>query len=439
MTEKLIFIFGAMIVAYFLMDKFLNRKSAESNEDKLDTTKGEYTLEELAEKLWLKNERKAMPDTATMADRKIAEADKPSFAHEATNIFWEKVISNEYNWIMNDERTGFHGLLSALKILLLHLDDPKHAQLSSVSGGYIRDGNDKRETDNEGALFRVNNTYDIYSKFSILTHSLGVAEEILPVVKGSERGYMWGRKIGISLLCALGHDIGKIVRQINKNENRTHEDISAEKLRELLGGVIDNNRIDLIVNAIVRHHMENTDPNAHFLISSLVQADRNRRIIELNLFHSSKGAELDILKHSEGTAETEDVTVKIVSGVLSLVENFKPDKNDVIFDRYKPKFLYISKSAIDNIASENNLSNDDLRVALKRMRDNKIISLIDFAHYDSYKLGITLPGDTKIYEYEVIPFDYSSIGLTEQQLLDLFIGIESPLIVQNNQIASGKQ
>lgn len=439
MTEKLIIVIVVMIVAYFIMDKFLNHKNEKNDEDKLDTSKGEYTLEELAEKLWLKNERKSMPETATMADKKIAEADKPDFVHKATNDFWENIIANEYNWIMNDERTGFHGLLGALKILLLHLDDPRYAQLSSVSGGYSRNGNDKRDTDNEGALFRVNNTYEMYSKFSILTHSLGVAEEILPIIKGSERGYMWGRKIGISLLCALGHDLGKIVRQIDKNENRTHEDVGAEKVRELLSGVIDNNKIDLITNAIVRHHMENTDANAHFLIASLVEADKNRRVVELKLYNSSTGMDLEVIEVSKEPTEIERLTVKIVEGVLDLVEKFDLDGNDVIFDRYKPKLLYISKRAIDSIAKANNLSEEALRVVMKRLRDDKIVSLIDFTRYDSYKLSVKMPSMPKVHIFDVIPFDYSSIGLTEQQLLDMFVGKESPEIVQNNQIPGGKQ
>lgn len=439
MTEKLIIIVVVMIAAYFIMDKFLNQKNVKNDEDKLDTSKGEYTLEELAEKLWLKNERKSMPDTATMADKIIAEADKPDFVHKATNDFWENIIANEYNWIMNDERTGFHGLLSALKILLLHLDDPKYAQLSSVSGGYSRNGNDKRDTDNESALFRVNNTYDMYSKFSILTHSLGVAEEIIPIIKGSERGYMWGRKIGISLLCALGHDLGKIVRQIDKNENRTHEDVSADKLRELLSGVIDNSKIDLIANAIVRHHMENTDANAHYLITSLVEADRNRREVELKLHNSNTGMNLEVIENSIEPTETERFTVKIIEGVLELVEKFDSDENNVIFDRYKPKLLYISKIAIDNIANVNNIGEETLRVVMKRLRDEKIVSLIDFTRYDSYKLSVKMPGSPMIHVFNVIPFDYSAIGLTEQQLLDMFVGKESPEIVQNNQIPGGKQ
>lgn len=439
MTEKLIIIVVVMIAAYFIMDKFLNQKNVKNDEDKLDTSKGEYTLEELAEKLWLKNERKSMPDTATMADKIIAEADKPDFVHKATNDFWENIIANEYNWIMNDERTGFHGLLSALKILLLHLDDPKYAQLSSVSGGYSRNGNDKRDTDNESALFRVNNTYDMYSKFSILTHSLGVAEEIIPIIKGSERGYMWGRKIGISLLCALGHDLGKIVRQIDKNENRTHEDVSADKLRELLSGVIDNSKIDLIANAIVRHHMENTDANAHYLITSLVEADRNRREVELKLHNSNTGMNLEVIENSIEPTETERFTVKIIEGVLELVEKFDSDENNVIFDRYKPKLLYISKIAIDNIANVNNIGEETLSVVMKRLRDEKIVSLIDFTRYDSYKLSVKMPGSPMIHVFNVIPFDYSAIGLTEQQLLDMFVGKESPEIVQNNQIPGGKQ
>lgn len=439
MIEKIILIIVIMIVVYFLIDNLFKTKQATTEESKLDLTKNHYTLQELADNLWLKNERKAMLETATQADRDRAEADKPEFLHQSTKDFWDNVIASDYNWIMNDERTGFHGLLEALKAVLLHLDDPKHASLSSVSSSYERVGNHKKEYDNECAIFRANNTFHIYSTFSILSHSLGVAEEIIPVIKGSEKGYMWGTKIGMALLCALGHDLGKIVRIINPDDNRTHEFISVSVIRDLLGNIIEDKKLDLIVNAISRHHMENTEDNPHFLITALVKADQNRRAEELKIYNNKEeGADTGVLLPQE-EVNVEEISAKIVNHVLNLVETFDPTKNQIIFDKKKPQLIYVHSSEIETMAEKNKVNKEQLNIVLKSLRDKKIISLIDFSKYDSYKLNVRAPGKDKVHEYRVIPFDYTLIGLTEQIILDLFMAVETPKIVQNNLISSEKQ
>lgn len=424
MIEKLLIVAIVMVVAYVVIEKLLGGKNGKSEEVKFDTKKGEYTLQELADNLWLKNERKAMSDTSSPAEYKRAMDDKPEFIHEATNNFWINTIAHEYGWLLNDQRTGFNGVIEAIKILLKYIDDPKNATLSSVSSNYSRVGNDTKEWDAECAAFKLENTYEIYQSFSFLVHTLGVAEEILPIVRGADRSYMWGKKIGLSILTALAHDLGKVKRQTDKSDNRSHEYISAEIVRELLDGIVSQEKIELIAAAVSLHHTLINESNPHYLIPSLIKADYKRREKEKQLYRE-KGQDEGLAKIQRNIAENREDSKtsgkdEVVAHIVDVIGSVSPQDHSVVFLKKKSNLVYLLRKVFDEYAKESGIAQEELREALMDLREEKIIQSVDFSRYDSFPLFIVDNDSGEKHELRTIPIDYTKIGFTLEEISDIF-------------------
>lgn len=423
MVVKILLIVAIMAIVYFLLDKLLSGNNKKTKETKFDTKKGEYTLQELADNLWLKNERKEMGEASSPAEYKRAIDDKPEFIHEATNNFWVNVVAVEYGWLLNDQRTGFVGLIEAIKILLKYLDEPKNATSSSVSSNFSRVGGDTKEWDAECAAFKLENTYEIYRSFSLLIHTVGVAEEILPIVRGNDRPYMWGKKIGLSILTALAHDLGKAKRQLDAEDKRSHEYISADILRELLDGIIAKDKIDMIASSVSLHHTQYNESNPHYLIPSLVKADYKRREKEKALYkEKGKGDEVaKIAEIGDGVDKSgSKFKDEIVGCIHDVIGSISPQDHRVVFLKKKSASVYMIRKVFDDYAEARGLEKEELARALSELREEKIIQSVDFSRFESTPLFIVDNDSGQKHELKVIPIDYTKIGFSLEEISDIF-------------------
>jgi hypothetical protein len=119
-------------------------------------------------------------------------------------------------------------------------------------------------------------------KINILEHTLNVAQSMCDIVSTKLSPDRAALSIGPLLLCALGHDLGKITRQMEPAESKlNHIYYSVEKMTSILEAFdIDARAKQKIIEAIQQHHTIPGDesPLYHRLLR---EADKAARAMEL--------------------------------------------------------------------------------------------------------------------------------------------------------------
>lgn len=221
------------------------------------------TLEELANKLWLRRERELEEELASMNKAPIITLDPieetpdPQVEHETPlpdpQITESQVKNKKWNHqelidFENNFLSQYHNIIAQsqhtipLQKVMEILD--KYGDQSSVVSLY---------DDDEYKI--IGNMFDTLSEVSILQHSLNVTYELAKIIEASgsrDKKYSMGK---YALMC-LAHDIGKI-KELYTDEYTTgnHPIISAGVMRGIIPPGTPAR--DDIINAIRNHHVRN--------------------------------------------------------------------------------------------------------------------------------------------------------------------------------------
>lgn len=407
---------GTMGVTYFALDLYFknqnniprNKKYSESG---LDLTKSEYTLDELAKHLWLRNDPKRF---FLITDEEKLEAKNacPPFKNQEIKFFWDKEIAPMYYALMDlvDKDVEQKKRWDAVINILYYLDE--NSQFSSVSGKY--------HLDNESKEFHAQNTYEIFSEFSILTHSLGVASNILISVckNGYNNSY---QNVPTALIIALGHDLGKIARQKNANEIRAHEIVSVDVIREICP-LLTNDIIDFVSKAIQLHHTIGHKNHVKYL-NELKEADHDQRISELKEFKKRQDKLIEMKDALKG--ETDE---KLRLFIYDALDNPTDLAEYLYFDKSKSGAVYFDIEIFKKYSRKNNIEFEQVMGSIRSFRKSGLVTLIDFSKFSSYHMTIKYNNEEAL-NTEVIPVDYTQLGLSVEQIVENFLYLDMPKIV----------
>lgn len=407
---------GTMGVTYFALDLYFknqnniprNKKYSESG---LDLTKSEYTLDELAKHLWLRNDPKRF---FLITDEEKLEAKNacPPFKNQEIKFFWDKEIAPMYYALMDlvDKDVEQKKRWDAVINILYYLDE--NSQFSSVSGKY--------HLDNESKEFHAQNTYEIFSEFSILTHSLGVASNILISVckNGYNNSY---QNVPTALIIALGHDLGKIARQKNANEIRAHEIVSVDVIREICP-LLTNDIIDFVSKAIQLHHTIGHKNHVKYL-NELIEADHDQRISELKEFKKRQDKLIEMKDALKG--ETDE---KLRLFIYDALGNPTDLAEYLYFDKSKSGAVYFDIEIFKKYSRKNNIEFEQVMGSIRSFRKSGLVTLIDFSKFSSYHMTIKYNNEEAL-NTEVIPVDYTQLGLSVEQIVENFLYLDMPKIV----------
>lgn len=395
------------------------------DDDVFDMHKMEYTLEELAHKLWLKNELQYTSHTTEM-QLEIARKECPAFVHQITTNFWNTHISKIYWLLEHEEDRGFYELINSIKKILIFLDDEKNAKMSSVSSKIKNEEINKKETtfDNESRQFKADNTYEVFKTVDLLTHTLGVTEQMIPVLCKKINKMNCIGKLGDGILAALGHDLGKIERQNNSEENRSHELVSIDVFKKLVGDVVPESNKKTILEAISMHHISMVDDSSGQIGYALVQADQQQRAKELRAYHKNNDN-----KYNIGSTIIEIVEDKIRKEILRYITSPSTDeKSYIYYDKTRGGLIYLDLLIFENFKVNHEINDSDFLDALKRLRKIGIIMLVDFSKYNALNTKLKYDnGD--IVSADLIPVDFTKLALTQAEMHLTFMNDPMPKVL----------
>jgi len=405
-----------MVVTYFSLDYYFKnskkfQKSKRFSETGLDITKDEYTLDELAKHLWLRDDAKRF---FLLTDDEKLEAKNacPPFKNQEIKFFWDKEIAPMHYALMDliEKDPEKKKLWDAVIIILNYLDD--HAKYSSVSGMY--------HSDNEFKEFHAQNTYEIFSEVSILTHSLGVASYILISVckNGYNNSY---QNVPTAFIIALGHDLGKIARQKNANEVRAHEVVSVDVIREICP-LLTNDIIDFISKPIQLHHTLGHKNHVKYL-NELIEADHDQRVGELKEYKKRQDKLMEMKDALKG--ETDE---KLRLFIYNALDNPTDLAEYLYFDKAKSGAVYFDIEIFKKYGQKNNIEFEQVMSSIRSFRKSGLVTLIDFSKFSSYHMAIKYNNDETL-TTEVIPVDYTQLGLSVEQIVENFLHLDMPKIV----------
>lgn len=438
MIEKILIIAVILVLFYYVMDLFFKKKKPVDGKKPFDMNKSEYTLRELAEEFWLKNEMEFISEEPTEEEIAIGKKYCPTFINEETKIFWDEVIAYNYKWLLMEEDKGFSGLINAIKALLLYIDLPENARLSSTSSsiGRKRSGETERELDDECAIFRTKGTYEVYQKINLLPHILGVATEIVPIITQGKKHYMWIGNLGEAILAALGHDLGKIEKQKNPSDTRSHQEISDEEFIKLCGDLISEEKIAKINNAILLHHtvlIDNSSNNP--LSNSLIDADQKRRVIELEESDKKDNGAVSIAL-SEQFDEIEKIATIIRKRILSIITEPGDGIHYIIYDRKKKTpTIYIKNEFFETLLNNEKISKKNYLKAMTKLKDDGIVTNVNFNNYEFLSAKIKYNDNHELLDAQLIPINYSSFDLTQLDITHIYKGTNMPKVLPSNYTA----
>lgn len=117
------------------------------------------------------------------------------------------------------------------------------------------------------------------AKVSLKEHTYSVTRHLLAILK--ERIIDYRQNIPKALVAGLAHDIGKIPEYMHSADNKdhAHQDVSANKLAELLAGMELHWKMN-VISAVRDHHADSKDQ----FTGSLKEADKKAREMELLRF-----------------------------------------------------------------------------------------------------------------------------------------------------------
>ncbi|MDD5160794.1 MAG: HD domain-containing protein [Sulfuricurvum sp.] len=415
MNENLMIV-GAMGVTYFALDYYFknqnnipqNKKYSESG---LDLTKSEYTLDELAKHLWLRNDPKRF---FLLSDEEKLEAKNacPPFINQEIKFFWDKEIAPMHYALKDliEKDVEQKKRWDAVNNILYYLDENAH--YSSVSGKY--------HLDHESKEFHSQNTYDIFSEFSILTHSLGVASNILISVckNGYNNSY---QNVPTALIIALGHDLGKIARQKNANEVRAHEIVSVDVIREICP-LLSNDIIEFVSKSILLHHTHGHKNHVKYL-NELIEADHDQRISELKEYKKRQDKLMEMKDALRG--ETDE---KLRLFIYNALDNPADLAEYLYFDKSKSGAVYFDIEIFKKYSRKNNIEFEQVMSSIRSFRKSGLVTLIDFSKFASYHMTIKYNNEEAL-NTEVIPVDYTQLGLSVEQIVENFLHLDMPKMV----------
>ncbi|MDD3596133.1 HD domain-containing protein [Sulfuricurvum sp.] len=415
MNEFLI-IGGSMAVAYFSLDYyFKNPKKLQQakrySKSGLDLTKGKYTLDELAKHLWLRDDPKRF-SLLTDEEKLAAKNACPLFKNQEIKIFWDNEIAPMYYALMDliDKDENQNNLWKSVLAILYFLDE--HSQYSSVSGQY--------SLDNESKEFKAQSTYESFSEVSILTHSLGVASHMLLTVckYGYENSF---QNVPTALIIALGHDLGKIERQKNSNETRAHEVVSIDVIRELCP-LLNADIINMISKSIQLHHTLGHTQHVKYL-NELIEADHDQRTSELKEYKKRYDKLMEMKDALKG--ETDE---KLRLFIYDALDNPTEVAEYLYFDKAKSGAVYFDIEIFKDYGRKNNIEFEQVMSSIRSFRKSGLVTLIDFGKYTSYHMVIQYHNEEPL-NTQVIPIDYTKIGLSVDQIVENFLPFEMPKII----------
>lgn len=416
MMNEFLIIGGSMAVAYFSLDYYFKnsnkvQKSKRFTKTGFDRTKSEYTLDELAKNLWLRDDPKRfflLSDEEKLAAKNAC----PPFKNQEIKIFWDKEIAPMYYAIMDliEKDENQNNLWKSVLLILYFLDE--NSQYSSVSGQY--------SLDNESKEFKAQNTYDIFSEISILTHSLGVASHmLLSVCKyGYENSY---QNVPTALIIALGHDLGKIERQKNSNETRAHEIVSIDVIRELCP-LLSVDNINMLSKSIQLHHTLGHAQHVKYL-NELIDADHEQRTSELK---SYKKRQDRIIAMNDALKGENDEKLKLF--IYNTLDNPSGFAEYLYFDKAKSGAVYFDIEIFKEYSRKNNIQFEQVMSSIRSFRKSGLVTLIDFSKFSSYHMAIKYNNEETL-TTEVIPVDYTQLGMSVEQIVENFLHLDMPKIV----------
>lgn len=416
MMNEFLIIGGSMAVAYFSLDYyFKNPKKLQQakrySKSGLDLTKGKYTLDELAKHLWLRDDPKRF-SLLTDEEKLAAKNACPLFKNQEIKIFWDNEIAPMYYALMDliDKDENQNNLWKSVLAILYFLDE--HSQYSSVSGQY--------SLDNESKEFKAQSTYESFSEVSILTHSLGVASHMLLTVckYGYENSF---QNVPTALIIALGHDLGKIERQKNSNETRAHEVVSIDVIRELCP-LLNADIINMISKSIQLHHTLGHTQHVKYL-NELIEADHDQRTSELKEYKKRYDKLMEMKDALKG--ETDE---KLRLFIYDALDNPTEVAEYLYFDKAKSGAVYFDIEIFKDYGRKNNIEFEQVMSSIRSFRKSGLVTLIDFGKYTSYHMVIQYHNEEPL-NTQVIPIDYTKIGLSVDQIVENFLPFEMPKII----------
>lgn len=422
MTEKLLILAVAFGIGYFLMNQFFKQRKQKDNGLNIDLNKKIYTLEELSP-IWLIKDSPLIKEESTDAEIEFGRAQAPLFHNSITTEFWKEIIAENYKWFPKSEMHTSFDVAKAIKEVLNYIDKPEHASLSSVSGYKIKVGKEEKETDVECDLFEKEGTHAHYSKIKILPHTLGVAREIVPILKSSDARYKWETIIGPGILAALGHDLGKIHRQLNPTTTGSHEVLGKRIFEELCSGILSDKLIKEITHSISLHHTALTQDSPELLAKQIIRADIQQRKNELSI------------KIQDETDESKisflDMVDVFKKEILSIIINPLENLHAVYYDKHSTaSVVYIDKVKINEIGKSYNVQEQELVNVLKKLRTEKIITDINFNKYEHFVLKLKYNDIEEVVSIETIPIDYTMFALSQFDIHDKYQEIEMPKFIK---------
>lgn len=431
MFENVLIVGGVMVGTYYSIGYYFSKINKVAvvkdvvDDDVFDMHKMEYTLEELARQLWLKHE---IPDPSHATEMQLAIARKecPVFVHQITTNFWNTHISEIYRFLDHEEDRGFYELINSIKKILLFLDDEKNAKISSVSSKLKNDEINRKETafDNESRQFQVNNTYEVFKTVDLLTHTLGVTEQMISVLCKKNNRMNCTGKLGDGILASLGHDLGKIERQNNSEENRSHELVSIDVFEKLVGDVVPESNKKTILKAISMHHISMVDDSSGQIGYALIKADQQQREKELRAYHKNNA-----YKYNIGSTIIEIVEDKIRKEILRYITSPSNDeKSYIYYDKTRGGLVYLDLLIFENFKVTHEINDSDFLDALKKLRKIGIIMLVDFSKYNALNAKLKYDnGD--IVSADLIPVDFTKLALTQADMHFTFMNDPMPKVL----------
>lgn len=172
------------------------------------------------------------------------------------------------------ERMGHHCLIKPFDEIIREIlqelcSEPETSSISTRSGKILTVRPRRSHT-----------TYTLLAGIPLYLHSLNVAQRVIDVTPEKERG---GLLLSILLLCALGHDVGKLLKYRTRDHNRnSHPLIGGAVVNKMIKDRLNSGTKQMIRETIELHHRPILllERENKYLAVYVAQADRWARTQE---------------------------------------------------------------------------------------------------------------------------------------------------------------
>lgn len=419
-----------IIILYYLID-YLRVIKPKIKQPVSDFNFKRKSPEEIERSIAIINEmRNRNPDDTTENEFYYGAKAAPRFVHKTIYDYWNQFVAMEHKWIVKSEKNGAH-YVELISKLMLYLDEVASENYSSVtcSFGRLKSSEKDRELDKECILFKADGSDELYATIDVITHTFNVVEIATKKTKGISRAYEWFNQIGPSIIAAIAHDIGKIEKQKNPKEKRSHHVVSVELFHRMAQGLLPQPVEEEIAQAILLHHDPFDVKKDNLTRIILAQAEAAARENELKEYLKNNPNGLG-KKIDERTKKINEAKENLKIGIINCLLNPGNNRHQMVFDKKKNEYVYIYNELMKRIAKENNIDPEIYATVLKKLRDEAIITLINFEKYEVYRADLKYHDGSRC-SVDLFPINYMKLGFTLIQLHKIFSGFVMPRLSIN--------